>query len=121
MRILLGHLAMTSWSRGTVYSMVVGLHTSHGLDFRDTSAIPTTGDFQGMLVLGRQTADSENLDLRMFCNATCIVCTCGPDTARSLRKPSGSRVLTEGRFGSYHLPNCPSRTKLHRRLSACAL
>ncbi|KAI9443495.1 hypothetical protein H4582DRAFT_1925177 [Lactarius indigo] len=28
----------------------------------DTSAIPLTGDSQGMLVLGRQTADSENLD-----------------------------------------------------------
>ncbi|KAI9465050.1 hypothetical protein BJY52DRAFT_1184090 [Lactarius psammicola] len=44
--------------------MVVGLYTSHGLDFRDTSAIPATGDFQGMLVIGRPTADSENLDLQ---------------------------------------------------------
>ncbi|KAH9038214.1 hypothetical protein EDB85DRAFT_2287613 [Lactarius pseudohatsudake] len=60
---IFGHLAMTSWSYGTEYRMVVGSHTSHGPDFWDAPAISPTGDFQGMLILGRQTADSENLDL----------------------------------------------------------
>jgi hypothetical protein len=42
--------------------------TSHEPNFRDTSAIPATGNFRGRLVLGYQTADSENLDLGMSCN-----------------------------------------------------
>ncbi|KAH9011656.1 hypothetical protein EDB85DRAFT_2159733 [Lactarius pseudohatsudake] len=86
---IFGHLAMTSWSHGTEHRMVVGSHTSHGPDFWDAPAISPTGDFQGMLILGRQTADSENLDLTFW-----------------------KLVLTEGRFGSYHLPNFHSRKKL---------
>jgi hypothetical protein len=66
--LLFGQLAITSWSHGTVHQMAVSLHTSHGPNFRDTSAIPATGDFQGRLVLGYQTADSEILDLGISCN-----------------------------------------------------
>jgi hypothetical protein len=35
------------------------------LNFRDTSVIPPTGNFTGMILLGHQTPGSENLDVGM--------------------------------------------------------
>lgn len=65
--------ANTVWTPGssqlvTWYDLAVSVSASAYTQFahlipRDTSVVPSDGTFPGMLVLGRQTPGSENLDL----------------------------------------------------------
>lgn len=78
------------------------------LKSRDTSLIPPTGNFPGMVLLGFLTPGSENLDTGMPLSRLLHPHVSDIHFLSAKRTTPGTGLLPTGRLGQCHMPTIPT-------------